>query len=318
MRCGSCRHEWLVTAEWLERFDQALVGCPNCGTDCQGEDHPYFCVGPDEPLHDDAAVRDVYWYHTSKEPNWPDPDFDPTADFTDEMKRRMEAMCGTGAVERFSLRHKAKALHIGTYEAAVESMFRRMRDQGDAHSQFFLYRIELQPACVIEPGVHKEPTDWVGDAYLSEGTTVLRYVNVHEDKSSVSLAIAPQAMRAVQRITIPLAIDRSHPWIVEATQRLLEAASKRSAKGRLKLSLPMAQAPSALRAEAVALESDIVESLPFGMREIFNLEFEEAGHEACPDWFPSKLLALAGLVTDPPASLRELDAQAWQMCRAST
>lgn len=320
MRCGSCRHEWLVTAEWLDRFDQALVGCPNCDTDCRGEDRPDFCVDPDEPMRDDAALRNVYWYHSSTHENWPDRDFNPAADLTDETKQRMEAVSGRDAVERWAGRQKVKALHIGTYEAAIESMFRRRRDQADSQSQFYLYRVELEPDCVIEPGVQKEPTNWVGDAYLNEvcsaGTTVFRYVNVHEDKSNVSLAIEAQAIRAVQRIALPLAIDRSSPWIAEATQRLLAAASKPSPEAPSGFRPWMVRASSALRAEAIALESEIAESLPSGVRERFNLELDEAGFATAPDAFPSNLVAMARLVTDPQATLRELDAQSWRACHA--
>lgn len=322
MRCGSCRHEWLVSAEWLDRVNQALVGCPSCGADCQGEDRPDFCVGPDEPLRDDVAVRNVYWYHSSTHETWPDRDFDPAADLTYETRQRMEAATGDGAVERWAARQKAKALHIGTYEAAIESMFRRMRDQEDSQSQFYLYRVELAPDCVIEPGVHKEPTNWVGDAYLSEvssaGTTVFRYVNVHEDKSNISLAIEVQAIRAVQRIAIPLAIDRSSPWIAQATERLLAAASKPSPEPPPTSRKWMMRAPSALRAEAITLESEIAESLPSDVRERFNLELDEAGFATAPDAFPTNLVAMARLVTDPQATLQELDAQPWRACHAGS
>lgn len=320
MRCGSCRHEWLVTAEWLVRFNQAVVGCPNCDTDCQGEDRPDFCVDPDEPLRDDAAVRSVYWYHSSTHENWPDLDFNPAADFTDVTRQRMEAISGPGSVDRWATRQKAKALHIGTYEAAIESMFRRTRDQADSRSQFYLYRVELEPDCVIEPGVHKEPTNWVGDAYLDEvcsaGTTVYRYVNVHEDKSNLSLAIEAQAIRAVQRIAIPLATCRPSPWIAEATDRLLAAASKSSPEAPSGLRPWMVRAASALRAEAVALETEIAQSLPLGVRERFNLELDEAAFPTAPDAFPTQLVAMARLVTDPQATLRELDVQPWRACRA--
>jgi hypothetical protein len=318
MRCGSCRHEWLVTAEWLARFNQALVGCPTCDTDCRGEDRPDFCEDPDEPMRDDAAVRDVYWYHSSTHENWPDPDFNPAAELTDETRQWMEAACGRGAVERWAARQKAKALHVGTYEAAIESMFRRMRDQADSRSQFYLYRVELEPDCVIELGVHKEPTNWVGDAYLSEvcsaGATVFRYLNVHEDKSNVSLAIEAHAIRAVQRIAIPLEIDRSNPWIAEATQRLLAAASKPSPAPAPGFRPWLVRAQSALRTEAIALGSEIAESLPSGVMDRFSLELDESAFATAPDAFPSKLVGMARLVTHPEDALRELDAQPWRAC----
>lgn len=213
MRCGRCRHEWHVTAEWLERFDQALEGCPVCGTDCRSEGRPVFCAEPESRWHDDTAVRESYWYHSSAHENWPDKDFDPAADLTVATKRRFEAM-GL-SVEDWAARQKSKALHVGTYEAAIENTLRRLDDQRGALDQFYLYRVQLTSDCVIEPDVQPEPTDWVGNAYLAEvvtsGSTVLRYVNVHEDPSSVSLALEPVAIRAVQSIPIPLTIDAGEP-----------------------------------------------------------------------------------------------------------
>lgn len=316
MRCGSCRHEWLAAAEWLIRFNQALVGCPNCDTDCRGEDRPDFCADPDEPMRDDAALRNVYWYHSSTHENWPDREFNPAAVLTDVARERLEAASGRGAVERWAARQKAKALHVGTYEAAIENMFRRMRDQADSQSQFYLYRIELESDCAIEPGVHKEPTNWFGDANLNEvcssEAVVFRYLNIHEDKGSVSLAIGAQAIRAVQRTAIPLPIDRTSPWVVEATQRLTAAASKPSPEASPGLGPWTVRASSVLHAEAIALGSEIAESLPSGIRDRFRFELDEAAFVSFPDAFPSSLVALARLVTDPLVVLRELDAQPWR------
>ncbi len=45
--------------------------------------------------------------------------------------------------EAFIAEHTSKALHVGTYEAAIENMLRRMNDELDSHAQFYLYRVEL-------------------------------------------------------------------------------------------------------------------------------------------------------------------------------
>lgn len=314
MRCGACGHEWHVTATWLDLFDQGVEACPACDTDCRSEDRPDFCADPEDPVHNAAAMRDFYWYHSSTLENWPDRDFDPAAGLSEEAKRRMEAM-GSG-VERWAESQKAKALHVGTYEAAVESMFRRMRDQAASFHQFYLYRIQLDPNCVTEPGVHKEPTNWVGDTYLADvctpGTNVLRYVNVHEDQSSVSLAIEPSAVRAVQKIPIPLAVDVSDPWIVSATQRLLAAASKPllevRANGRR-----LRRAASSLSSEASSLESEIAATLPSTVGDRLDVGFDEVAFAAAPDRFPMKLVGMARLVLNAPATLAALDAQPWRL-----
>lgn len=45
-------------------------------------------------------------------------------------------MGGDKRVVSWAARQRAKALHVGTYEAAVHNMLRRMRDQADDCSQF--------------------------------------------------------------------------------------------------------------------------------------------------------------------------------------
>jgi hypothetical protein len=317
MRCGSCRHEWQVSAEWIDRFNQALETCPACGTDCRGDDRPDFCVVPDEPLHNDHVTRDHYWYHSSTHSKWPDKDFDPAAVLTEVTKRRMEATSGTpGAVERWAGRQKSKALHLGSYEAAIENMVRRIRNQGDDGAQFYLYRVQLTRGCVIEPGIHPEPTDWLGDANLADvcrpDVQVLRYVNVHEDPSSVSIAIKLNAIHAVQGMAIPLQVDASDARVVEAIVRLRNAASEPPPPPEVKLQWLRWQPPSPLVSEARRLETEISAGLPPALRDTLSVEFNEADFESNPALFPEKLIGLAHLVTDPQAIFRALDAQPWR------
>jgi hypothetical protein len=317
MRCGSCGHEWHVDAEWIDRFNQALETCSACDTDCRGEDRPDFCVAPDEPLHNDGVTREHYWYHSSTHSNWPDKDFDPAAELTEITIRRMEAASGARvAVERWAGRQKSKALHLGSYEAAIENMFRRIRDQGDDGAQFYLYRVQLTHDCVIEPGIHSEPTNWLGDANLADvcrpDVQVLRYVNVHEDPSSVSLAIELNAIHAVQGMAIPLQIDASDTRIVEAIARLRTAASEPRHPPERKLQRLQWHAPSPLMLEARRLETEISARLPPDLKNRFSVGFNEADFESNPALFPVKLIGLAHLVTDPQAILRALDAQPWR------
>jgi hypothetical protein len=167
MRCGSCRHEWHVDAEWLDRFDQGEESCPMCGTDCQVEGRPNFWAVRDDPSYDDSKVREMYWYHTSTHSNWPDRGFDPAARLAEVTKQRMQQIGTDGrALERWTEGQRAKALHVGTYEAAIENMFRRMSSQDGSTDQFYLYRVQLSPDCVTDPGVHQEPTNFLGDAHL--------------------------------------------------------------------------------------------------------------------------------------------------------
>lgn len=326
MRCTTCAHEWEVDAEWLDRFDAGDEPCPKCGTDCMSEDRPDFWVRAQDPAHDDGTVRARYWYHSSTHAVWPDRDFDPAAQLSDECKRRMESQTGPGAVNRWTARQKSKALHVGTYEAAIENMLRRMGNQSDAASQFYLHRIQLRSDCAIEPGVHREPTDWMGDAHLEgkcgPGVNVLRYVNVHEDPSNVSLAIEISAVWRVQSIAIPLPVDADDPGLRDATNRLLAAAVR-----------PMKQAPpeddddsplerlrrrhrtpqTPLASEAGRLLQETADLLPLPRRSRLNVGFDEAGFAADLSAYPAKLIGLVRLVSDPQAVLDALTAQPWRI-----
>ncbi|MBP8881610.1 MAG: hypothetical protein KBF43_12895 [Dermatophilaceae bacterium] len=257
----------------------------------------------------------TYWYHSSTHANWPDKNFDPAADFTDVTKRRFEDM-GL-SVEDWAARQKSKALHVGTYEAAIENTLRRLDDRRGALDQFYLYRVQLTSDCVIEPGVHPEPTDWVGNAYLAgvltSGSTVLRYVNVHEDPSSISLALERVAIRAVQSIPIPLTVDVGEPWVLDATARLVRASSEPSLQPADVRQRWQYQQMSALESEVRRLESEIAAELPARLRRRFNTGFNDAGFDAAaPAAFPVMLIGLAHLITDAQSVLQALGLQPWR------
>jgi hypothetical protein len=85
------------------------------------------------------------------------------------------------AVRDYQQRFETKALHPGSYETAIESMLRRMRDQREGGLQFYLYRVALRGSGVaVEPGWRDEnqsPAADVTDSEMSE-TDVIRYLNV--------------------------------------------------------------------------------------------------------------------------------------------
>lgn len=317
MRCGSCRYEWRASAEWLDRFNQGDEACPECGNDCQSEARPDFWAALDDPSFDDSKVRETYWYHTSTHANWPDRAFDPTAGLTDITKQRMQKVGTDGrALERWTRGQVTKALHLGTYEAAIENMLRRMTNQDGADDQFYLYRVRLSPNAAIEPGVHAEPTNFVGDVQLAEmcapGIDTFRYVNTHEDPSSISLAVTLDAILAVQGIPIPLAVDVAHPWVSAAAARLLEAASLPAPQPRTTLERMRRHMPSALSNEARKVEKEIANTLPLGLRHRLHVRLDAENLTTDPDAFPSKLIGLAQLVRDPLAALELLDTGSWR------
>ena len=182
-----------------------------------------------------------------------------------------------------------------------------------------MYRVRLRGDCEIEPGVHQEPTDFVGDAQLSDvcgsGVNVPRYINVHEDASSISLAISVDAICAVQKIAVPFPVEREEEWIASATERLLGAASRPPTPptGPLaKWMRPERQEQSLLPATARSLVAGVAADLPLPLRDRLHLRIDDAAFLEDPTMFPLKVLGLARLVTEPEEELHHLRAQPWR------
>lgn len=204
MRC-ECGGAVDVTDEtyYREQSAGAMAPCDYCGGQV------YF--GPAAALlrdDNDPALGDVNrfaWYHTSTWADWP----------SENHRREAEAVARQAAehfcldAERVIERATTKALHLGTYEAAIENMLRRMRNQADGASQFFLYRTAVQ----VEPGrindgyrdENDEPAAQLRLSDLDEvGLDAIRYLNVHEATRSLSLAVRPGCLLATQCIPIPV------------------------------------------------------------------------------------------------------------------
>src|SRR5690625_7993377 len=102
-------------------------------------------------------------------------------------------MGGDERVTAWAARQRAKALHVGSYEAAIHNMLRRVADQGDRHNQFHLFRVRLKPSVIVREDWLIDPTNFVGDVELDDvrppGIDVARYLNRHEDPGSLSLAL---------------------------------------------------------------------------------------------------------------------------------
>jgi len=204
-----------------------------------------------------------------------------------------------------------KALHLGTYEAAIHNMLRRIVDHHDRDEQFFLYRVYLRPEVVLAPGWTIDPSNFVGDVYLDEsfppGAEAGRYVNYHEDPGGLSLAIQPSAVATTQRIAIPLTQSPEEPWIVDSVCRLSHCAPDRLLPNTYE-HLAGVFEPSERQATAMRARTALVERLPI------NLQYQ---FEAATSWVaggdPAEwavyTFGLARLVWDPAAVLAELDSQ---------
>lgn len=184
-------HCWLLCPNCTSRTQMsfpeysagATVRCGNCGADVSARDpldHAVAAVN-DPALHADSIVG-LSRFHTSTHRKWP-----PMGDAPTD-----------------------PAIHLGTYEASIENMLRRMSSGEDASTaQFYLHRVRLavHPGDIAEQ-VRQEFSDWVGNVPQSrvraDGHRVLRYVNRHEHKGCISLAVVPSVIAAVQTIAIPL------------------------------------------------------------------------------------------------------------------
>lgn len=122
----------MVDLDWIDRWEQAQERCPGCGETCERETAPRVTADSGDPALNDDLVSRLVWYHTSTEPGWPVRNFDPAFGLTDDVRQMMG---GDNRVARWAERQRAKALHVGTYEAAIHNMLRRIDDQADHGNQ---------------------------------------------------------------------------------------------------------------------------------------------------------------------------------------
>lgn len=267
MLCGDCDHRWTVDLEWIDRWEQAQAACPGCGMTCEEEAAPRVTVADDDPALIDSNVPRLYWYHTSTIADWPPEHLDPAAKLTERTRLMMG---GDESVARWAERQRSKALHVGTYEAAIHNMLRRIDHQADHGKQLYLYRVRLKATIGLRDGWLIDPSNFVGDVILDEvcapGIDAARYLNYHEDPGGLSLAIGRDAVAATQRVAIPSEPVGSED-LVSVTQRL-----------------------------------------PVNLREHFGAASVVSDTAGSTDW-RRYVMGLAGLIFDVGRVLNELDAQ---------
>jgi hypothetical protein len=158
---------------------------------------------PDDPALSNDNVPGLAWYHTSTYAEWPSPGYGAL------VGAQLQQFASTmPAIEfaRMVKRAQTKALHVGTYESAIENMLRRMHDQDDANSDFYLHRVALRlPATAIPDGYRHQSHEDASDLTLDDLGEFLavRYLNVREAPGSFSLAIHPDAIGSIQTLALP-------------------------------------------------------------------------------------------------------------------
>lgn len=178
--CPECSDRVVMTFE-----DRANGGSRTCasGHDVSAQEEYPALTDVSDTATDPAEIEHLVWYHTSTRADWPPTDLSP----------------------------EASATHLGTFESAIENMFRRMRNQSDADSQFYLHRVRVAcPPAEVSP-LGQELSDFMGNVWLRNlyeaGFPVVRYVNVHEHPGSISLAVVPSVITHVQTLAVPLSLD---------------------------------------------------------------------------------------------------------------
>lgn len=308
MLCGQCGRRWIVDLEWIERWEQALESCPGCGLTCEAETAPKVTIDPGDPALSDDNVAKLIWYHTSTQPDWPARDFDPAAELTEETRQRMG---GDDPVARWTERQRAKALHVGTYEAAIHNMLRRIDDQADQGAQFYLYRVRLFPTITVRKGWLIDPSNFVGDVVLNEvcppGIDVARYLNYHEDPGALSLALGGTAIASTQQIAIPLSSNDDDGWVARATRELESApTTSPSRSGSRPTGRRPASSPRTSRARG--LTASLTERLPVNLRRQF--EAAAAFNETrAPEEWARYVLSLMNVVLAPGQVIGQLHGQ---------
>ncbi|MFJ9085470.1 hypothetical protein ACIRL3_23915 [Streptomyces sp. NPDC102384] len=309
MLCPACGHRWLVDLDWIDRWEQAQETCPGCDVTCEHEDSPRVTVDPDDLALDDDRVAQLSWYHTSTQPDWPTRDFDPASALTAEIRTTMG---GDEGLAKWAATQQAKALHAGTYEAAVHNMLRWMRDQADRSRQFYLYRLHLQPSVVVRDGWVIDPADFAGNVALDNvcppGVDVARYLNYHEAPGGISLALGRDAIARVQRISVPLPGARGDGWVRDAVAALVDAAGTTAPPtGRCRSRRSSAPtSPRVLTAKKLA--TALAARLPINLRS----EFESAAaftEGDDPVKWARRTSGLCDLIEDPRPALAALDRQ---------
>lgn len=208
MRCEKCGHEEKFSHDWMEAWSQGDFECPSCGITSNHPQGARYTYNPSDISCDRERITRLNWYHTSVLGDWPNRNFDPLSVYPKSAQESIIENMSDEELESWLTIQKAKALHVGTFEAALENMLRRMLNQDDAGRHFYLYRVNLRDDSPVSSAVNKEPASIFGDVDFDKlgigRSEIYRYVNSHEDPSSISLALTIDSIVSVQRVSIPI------------------------------------------------------------------------------------------------------------------
>ncbi|SDO16388.1 hypothetical protein [Geodermatophilus sp. DSM 45219] len=202
--CRSCTGTSpLASSDYHHEINEAHMDCAHCGADVHFGPAVFALRDAEDPALDDQWVGRAAWYHTSTDGDWPY----GTHTMPTETKSPIARLLSPDGLKRARERYENQALHLGTYEAAIESMLRRMHNQADGGSQFYIYRVRLREGLSVEAGWRDENHAEAAQITQQElgAVEAIRYLNVHESPGSISLAVRRGAIDATQRVALPVA-----------------------------------------------------------------------------------------------------------------
>lgn len=337
IRCLTCRGNSAVTEAWMVKFFDGTAGCPKCAKQFAESQDLIFVSNENEEMQQAESVKTMYWYHTSILKDWLNGEYSPEATLTEPGRRHYE-LYYNGGVEGWSSQQKSQALHVGTYEAAIENMFRHVRERGAAHNKFYLYRVVLRRDCKILDSVHPEPPSSWGSAkagaILNDDLDVYRYENNHEDRSSISLALNRHAIAKVQMVPIPIRSIENFECFDERVKRLEKAErtkidsqqTPQTLQERVSKKLTGHQVEDTivkssvnrLSEELKKVKIELAEGLPQSIASDFRClpVTAQTREEIRPAI--EELSGFRALLVDPSSVLRELDKQPWRQVSPTT
>ena len=206
MGCNVCDNATAVSAHeyCLKVTGEPYVDCANCGSEIHIGPAVAQIRDPDDRALDDDQLRSFAWYHSSTWAEW------PSSVYAEHRSGELSSSWFAAQhidLDRVVHTQTHQALHLGTYESAIENMLRRMRNQGDGQSQFYLFRVGLAIRTGdVEPGYRDENADEAAQLTTDDliDHSVVRYLNAREACGTISLAVRPDVIDAIQGVAIPI------------------------------------------------------------------------------------------------------------------
>lgn len=343
MRCEHCTVSNSLTAEDYHSLSgSGMIACSSCRDDFNFGPKVIDVRDPEDEALDPAKVPEFYWYHTTTDPEWPRASWA----LPDKELRHLHERAGwpEEEVERHRRFYENQALHVGTYEAAIESMLRRMEEQDDRESVFYLHRVRLRRDVRVAPEWRDENHEQAAKITWMDLTAqdwdVVRYLNAHEAMGSISLALVREAIGSTQQICLPISglmdphseatLARLRSYRKEEAE-IREAAAGRALSPLEKLQRRAAERQGKLRTpEPIEVHGVLSKMTDYvadqylaGVSPVVRHDFlhaiggPSAGNSDDADlgWL-TKVASMAALLTHPDKVLNALGNQPWLDIRA--